>query len=280
MPLQIRPFLNGFAAEVISLNVSDDFDEAVRKLVLDALYDHLVLIFRNQNLTVEQQIRFTEGLGILETAWDSSNTHPSDKRMQVVSNAGRGNISYRTSSQYWHTDRSFVEQPTMATLLHIVQLPPYGGNTLFADMRRAYESLPESTKKLIENLSAYHSFGYRFVELRSRRISQKEAQTEANRYPDVIHPLVRTHPVTKRKALYLSELCLSGIVGVEKEQSDSLLQELYAHALQPEFIYEHRWQPGDLLVWDNPSLMHRASDIPHEHPRTLHRTTTAGPAPV
>jgi taurine dioxygenase len=236
-------------------------------------------VFRNQNLTVDQQIRFTNSIGQLEAAWDTSNTHPEDQRLQVITNAGRKNISQRTSSQHWHSDRSFVERPVLATVLHAVELPPVGGDTLFADMRSAYETLPEGFQSRIANLSACHSYRFQFLTLRSMRISEVVAQTEADQFPDTIHPLVRTHPFTGRKSLYLSELCLREIVGMQKEEAEPLLEELYAHALQPRFIYRHRWRAGDLVIWDNPSLMHRVAEIPHEHPRILHRTTIAGTVP-
>lgn len=279
MSLTIRPLSKSFGAEVLQCDVSQPLGSPEKRAILDALYEYLVLVFRKQTLGLAAQVAFTECIGELEVAWDSSNTNPDDVRVQVVSNAGRSNVTYRTSSQYWHTDRSFVEAPSMATILHMIKRPPYGGNTLYADMRSAYAVLSEELRVRIEKLFACHSFAYRFLDIRSRRISRQQAEQEVSRYPDVLHPLVRTHPITKRKALYMSELCVKEIAGVGNTESSQLLKELYNHSLQPRFIYEHKWQDGDLLVWDNPSLMHKVSDLPSDYPRVLHRTTTLGSRP-
>jgi len=278
--LTINKLSSSIGAEILSLDASEAVTAAVGEEIRNGLFENLVLVFRNQSLTVEQQIRFTDSLGQIEAAWDTSNTHPQDRRLQIITNAGRAKTSQRTSSQHWHTDRSFVERPVLATLLHAVDLPPFGGDTLFADMRRAYETLPERLQDKIANLSTYHSYRFQFLNLRSMRISEAIAQAEADQFPDTIHPLVRTHPFTGRKSLYLNELCLSGIVGMDKEEAKPLLKELYAHALQPKFTYRHKWREGDLVMWDNPSLMHRVDEIPQDHPRILHRTTIAGTVPT
>lgn len=275
MSLNIKRLEGGLGAELLSFDASQPFNNETRNQLLAALFEALILIIRDQDLSVHQQIRFTEALGELEVPWTATNTHPEDNRLQIVSNAGREQIDYKTSSQYWHTDRSFVSNPTLMTLLHIRQQPPVGGYTEFADMRRSYDTLPDSMKERVNGLSAYHSYSFRFLELRRQRIPASRALTESSIYPDVIHPLIRVHPVTGRKALFLSELCLSSIHNMSKEESDSLLHELYSHALQEEFRYQHDWKTGDLLIWDNASLVHRAVDIPQEYPRVLHRTAIA-----
>jgi taurine dioxygenase len=280
MMLKLQKLPGSLGAEIFSFKAHIPLTPSTRDEIRNALFENHVLVFRDQKLTVNQQILFTDSLGLLEAAWDTSNTHPEDRRLQIISNAGRQKNSKRTSSQYWHTDRSFVEKPVLATLLHAVELPPDGGDTLFADMRSAFETLPVRLKNQIGGLLAYHSYKFQFLNLRSMRISEAVAQTEAQGFPDVIHPLVRTHPFTERKSLYLSELCLSKIVNMPKDKGEALLRELYAHALQAKFIYRHKWMPGDLVIWDNPSLMHRVDSIPHDHARILHRTTIAGTVPV
>jgi taurine dioxygenase len=279
MTLLLRKLSDNIGAEIFSFDASAALTPQVCQAIRRALFDHLVLVFRNQALTVSEQIQFTDSLGPLEAAWDTSNTHPEDPRLQVITNAGRQKGSRRTSSQHWHSDRSFVERPVLATILHAVTLPPVGGDTLYADMRSAYETLPHDIQCRIGDLSTSHSYRFQFLNLRSMRISPSVAMAEAERFPDTIHPLVRIHPFTGRKSLYLSELCLSEIVGIEKDQAQRLLSELYEHALQPKFIYRHTWKAGDLVIWDNPSLMHRVADIPHDHARILHRTTIAGTVP-
>jgi taurine dioxygenase len=279
MTLQVRELSNGIGAEVLGFDASASLDSSTIRAIRSTLFERQVLVFRDQELSVSKQIQFTQSLGPLEVAWDTSNKHPDDSRLQIITNAGRKRVSPRTSSQHWHSDRSFVQQPVLATLLHAIKLPPVGGDTAFADMRSAYETLLSDIQQRIGHLSACHSYKYQFLKLRSMRISETVALAEAERFPEVIHPLVRTHPFTERKSLYLSELCLSHIVGLTKDQSKKLMSQLYEHALQPRFIYRHKWKTGDLVIWDNPSLMHRVMEIPHDHPRVLHRTTIAGTVP-
>jgi taurine dioxygenase len=277
--MQVRKLSNGIGAEVLAFDASASLNPSTVRAIRSALFEHQVLVFRDQELTVSEQIQFTQSLGPLEVAWDTSHRHPDDSRLQIITNAGRKRDSPRTSSQHWHSDRSFVQQPVLATLLHAVKLPPVGGDTVFADMRSAFDTLSSEMQQRLGHLSACHSYKYQFLKLRSMRISETVAVAEAERFPDVIHPLVRTHPFTGRKSLYISELCLSHIVGMTKDQSDKLMNELYEHALQPRFMYRHKWKTGDSVIWDNPSLMHRVMEIPHDHPRILHRTTIAGTVP-
>jgi taurine dioxygenase len=271
MAFSVKRLTSGLGAEVLFFDVSRPCDRETRNNLLLALFDYQLLVFRNQHLSVSEQIAFTETLGDLELPWSATNTHPQDARMQIVSNAGRQGNS-KTSSQYWHTDRSFVENPSLITLLHIQQQPPVGGHTEFANMRAGYDSLNASLKVTVEGLFASHSYSFRFLELRKQRLPPDRAAKESMDYHDVIHPLVKVHPVTGIKGLFLSELCLSGICDLAKEESETLLTDLYLHCLQDKFIYRHEWQLGDLLVWDNTALMHRAVDIPQDYPRVLHRT--------
>jgi taurine dioxygenase len=272
MNYSIQPIASGFGAEITSFNAALPFNWETRIQLLRALFEYQLLIFRSQDLSVQEQINLTERLGDLEIPWSATNTHPEDSRLQIVSNAGREPGGYKTSSQYWHTDRSFVEDPSLITLLHTQQQPPEGGHTEFADIRGSYDCLAASLKTEIKSLRACHSYSFRFSELRKHRLPPNRASKELMEYPDVEHPLVRSHPNTGRRALYLSELCLSHINDMSMKESDILLAELYEHVLQEKFIYKHHWELGDLLVWDNAALMHRAVDIPQEYLRVLHRT--------
>src|ERR1041384_2593737 len=156
MTLKLQKLQGSLGAEIFSFKAHLPVTPSTRDEIRDALFEHLVLVFRDQRLAVDQQILFTDSLGPLEAAWDTSNTHPEDRRLQIITNAGRQKNSKRTSSQHWHSDRSFVEKPVLATLLHAVELPPFGGDTLFANMRSAYEMLPEGIKNRIGGLLAYH----------------------------------------------------------------------------------------------------------------------------
>jgi taurine dioxygenase len=299
MSLTVRPLPGGLGAEVLALTASAPLDPGARRALREALFTHLILVLRAQTLTIPQQVALTGIFGDVEPAPDVKNAHPDDPRVLTVSNAHPGRVPRLSSSRYWHTDRSFVDRPSLTTLLYILQVPSSGGDTLFADMRTAYETLPTETKARIEGLSARHSYRASLswldrqhpwaivrargvaralldrVASRTRRPAAGSARARTHRFPDVVHPLVRAHPVTGRKALYLNQVCIRRIEGLDDKASQAILDDLYAHALQHRFIYRHRWQPGDLVVWDNPSLMHRATATPPECLRVLHRTTAA-----
>lgn len=272
MSYQIIPLENNFGAKILFFNASIRLNKKTRDEIIAALFNYQLLIFKSQNLSVSQQVEFTELLGNLELPWNATNTHSENSKLQIVSNAGRNRVDYKTSSEHWHTDRSFVEAPPLATLLHIQQIPDSGGFTEFVDMKKSYENLPEDLKQKIKNLIAIHSYNYKFLELRKRRIDAVRSKTEIIDYQDVFHPLVRQHPVTGYNSLFLSELCLSKISEMDTDDSDKLLQELYSRVLTAEHIYRHQWEKGDFLIWDNASLMHRAVEIPEQQNRVLHRT--------
>jgi taurine dioxygenase len=300
MPVAVRPLADGIGAEVLSFDASEPVSVSDQVAIREALFDHLILVFRAQRLSIEQQIRFTGIFGTVEVSPDTRNAHPVDSRILIVSNAQAGKTPRPSSSRYWHTDRSFVDKPSMTTLLHVLQVPARGGDTLYADMRKAYELLSAATKARLEGLRARHSYQEslewlrrqqpwtarraletagsrigRVVHRMGARLRSAGALRSSTRFPDVVHPLVRPHPVTGQKALYLNEVCVTCVEGLGEKESGPLLRELYDHALQPRFIYRHKWRPGDLVVWDNPSLMHRATDTPPECPRLLHRSTAA-----
>ena len=180
-------------------------------------------------------------------------------------------------SEDWHTDDSYMATPAKATLLHAIEIPSSGGNTWFCNMRAAYEALPEATKRRIDGMRAIH--GYDTARARNRpsaRTAQEIAET-----PDVEHPLVRTHPVTGRKALYLNPNRLDRIVGLERNESDALLDELADEARKPQHHFGHVWSRGDIVVWDNRATMHRVMiDYPVGETRIMQRVLIEGEPPI
>jgi taurine dioxygenase len=179
-------------------------------------------------------------------------------------------------SEDWHTDDSYFATPAKATLLHSIDIPSHGGNTWFCNMRAAYEALPDATKKRIDGRRAIHA--YDTVRARNRP-SQRTAQ-EIAETPDVEHPLVRTHPDNGTKALYLNFNRLDRIVGMERAESDTLLDELAAHCRKPEFHYAHKWTVGDAVIWDNRATMHRVDvDYPMGEKRVMQRVLIEGDRP-
>jgi taurine dioxygenase len=238
-----------------------------------ALHEHQLLVLPGPVLSPADQLAVTALLGEAELPWDGTHAHPGEPRMEVFHASPRR--PYRRPAEHWHTDGSFLPEPTCATLLHALVVPEKGGRTRWADSRGAYAALPAAERAALAGRRAVHSFGRQFSGLReaSGRVSASRSSRERSAFPDVEHPLVRPHPVTGAPALYLNELCLDRVAGVPPATGKALLDRLYAHVLRPEFGYEHDWRPGDLVVWDNPSLLHRATPVAPGGTRLVHRTT-------
>jgi alpha-ketoglutarate-dependent 2,4-dichlorophenoxyacetate dioxygenase len=251
--------------------------------VVDAFHDHGVLIFPGQDIDDAQQIAFSRAFGRLETNMRATSLAP---EIVDVSNftpegtlipPGDPKKFFNDANQLWHTDGSFNANPSVASLLSGREIPPAGGNTEFADMHAAWDALPEAKKARLEGLIAVHSIAH------SRRLVGLEdidGMLVAPR-PPVHQVLVRTHPATGRKSLYVASH-IERILGLSDEDGRALAEELMAWATRPEFVYTHVWAPKDLVMWDNRRTMHRARPFPgyETHRRIMHRTTIAGLGPT
>ena len=253
---------------------------AHKALILQALLDHHVVIIRDQVLSAEQQRNFTTNFGELE----EHVARHQDARYAIVHSVtnlgrdGKPTDALNTRGNYfWHTDKSYHEVPSLMTMLHAVELPNQGGDTQFANMSLAYRTLPEAMKRRIDHRRAVHS--WEWSRLASGSTPATEAETRER--PPVDHPIVRTHPETGEKALYIGNHA-SHILGMPEAEGRALLAELLAHATQPEFVYTHHWRPGDLVIWDNRCLLHRAvaNYEMAKQRRVLHRTVVRGTVPV
>jgi taurine dioxygenase len=273
----VKPLDQSFGAEVRGLSQNQLLDPDVASVLRNALHEHLLLIVRDQRLSVAGQVNLARIFGQPEKAWDVKSHHPESPYVQVMNSASRPAAADRTSSQFWHTDGSFLPCPTLTTILAIQELPREGGDTLFVNTRSAYQELPESLRERVRN--AYLRFSYRHQLLGFQAAKYGSEYNPETDYPDVLHPLVRRHPATGRGSLYLDQLCVSGVAGWVEDESRDLLDRLYAHTITERRIYQHVWRDGDLLIWDNPTLMHRRG-AHHQGSRLLYRTSIAGPAPI
>jgi taurine dioxygenase len=274
----IRPLSQPLGAEVISLEEPALLDPGVGQQLRKALHEYLVLIIKDQQLGISGQVILTQLFGEPELAWDKRSRHPESAHIQVMNSAPTPASAPRSSSQFWHTDGSFLTRPPLATLLAIQLLPDGGGDTLFVDMRSAYDSLPAGLRFEIQDLELTFSYRHLLSGFQTTKYGDDGGE-ELEDHPDVDHPLVRRHPATGRASLYMDQLCGARIVKRTAAESADLLQRLYDHTLVPERRYQHNWEEGDLLVWDNAALMHRRGTN-HQGARLLYRTTAAGPAPV
>jgi len=247
---------------------------------------YAVLVFHDQKITDEQQMAFSRSFGPLEDARGGNITKPEDKRLQTgmndVSNLGRDGQPlprdsrvrlFNLGNMLWHSDSSFRSVPAKYSLLSARVVNPTGGNTEFADMRAAYDALDGATKAQIEDLICEHSLMYSRGSLGMLDYSDEERAM----FRPVRQRLVRTHPVTGRKSLYLSSHA-GAILGMPMPEARILLKDLTEHATQPKFVYVHRWRVGDLVMWDNRQMMHRVRRYDESQPRDMRRTTIAGNA--
>lgn len=279
--ITVRPEPSGFGAEVSGLDLSLPLEAAVLAEVKDAWARHAVLVFPDQPLSLDDLEAFTLQIG------------PFGHDPYVAPMAGHPNVlevrrepDEKTTpfGGNWHSDWSFQERPPAATILRSQTIPPVGGDTLFADSARAYEALPDAMKARLAPLRAVHSAtrAYGPKSAYAKELDVRSMPIIVSPEADKVwsHPLVRTHPVTGRKALFVSPVYTVGIEGMAPDAADPLLGELYRHIVQDAFVYRHRWREGMLVMWDNRCTMHNALGGYDGHRRVMHRTTVAGEAPI
>ena len=288
MTIAIRQIHPVFVGEVSGVDITRPLSRDEVAQIEAGMDRHAVLVFHDQPLTDEQQMAFSRNFGPLEDARGGNIGKPEDRRLLVgmndVSNLGKdGRPMDRESRQrlfnlgnmLWHSDSSFRPIPAKYSLLSARVVNPTGGNTEFADMRAAYDALDADTKTLVEDLVCEHSLMYSRGSLGLLDYSDEERAM----FRPVRQRLVRTHPVTKRKSLYLSSHA-GAILGMPMAEARILLRDLNEHATQPAFVYAHRWRPWDLVMWDNRQMMHRVRRYDDTQPRDMRRTTVAGDTPT
>lgn len=273
----VRRLSGAFGAEVLNLSTVDFESPSIVERLRNALFDHLILVVRNQELCVAELVALTKVFGTPEIVWDESRRHPQSELVQVISGPGRPSGSAPSASQCWHTDGSFQKRPPLVTLLASIILPEDGGDTQFGNTRSAYDALPVLLKSEVVNYRLYFSYSYRLSSMHSQRYGDNE--TPGASHMDVIHPLTRVHPVTGLTSLYLDQLCIARVQDDPTGSRRKVIESLYPVATASERFYRHQWQSGDLLIWDNTSLIHRRGEE-HSGQRVMHRTTVAGHQPV
>lgn len=288
MAVTTRQVGPGFAAEVDGIDVSQPLSRENAEAIHAGMDRYAVLVFHGRPMTSEQQLAFTRALGEIEHSLHTSLRAESDYRLPTtfadVSNLDKDNQVFardaRTrlfalGNRLWHSDSSFKPVPAKYSLLHAHRIPSRGGNTELADMRAAYDALDEETRAACEDLICEHSQLYSRQQLGFTDFTDEERA----RFAPVRQVLVRTHPVTGRRSLYLSSHA-GGIVGWPVPEARAFLRDLVEHATQRQFVYSHRWRVGDLVMWDNRQTMHRARPFPPDEARDVRRTTLAGDRPT
>ena len=277
--MKITRLSDALGAEIgrVDLTRLDERDFAA---IRAAWLEHLVLRFRNQSLTDPQLKAFSTRLGELDPPGPNPYGKPflpDHPEMNVISNIkvdGMPIGGLGDGEAIWHADMTYVEQPPMAAILHALQVPASGGDTYWANMYLAYETLPDVLKERIADRRAVHDATYNSAGLRRKGYAEV---TDARKAPGARHPLVRVHPETGRKTLFLGRRRNSYIEGLELAESERLLDELWAHATQPRFTFRQQWRVGDVILWDNRCTLHRRDAFDPSALRLLHRTQIKAP---
>jgi len=282
---EIRPFDEAAGAELIGLDLAQPLDDAEFARIRDGFDRHSVLVFRDQqDLRPDTHIAFSRRFGELEIHVQKRfllDGHPEILIVSTDTKEGQP-IGLADAGRYWHSDLSYMPKPSMGSLLHARILPNEGGDTLFANQHAAYEALPATLRAKLDTLHAEHSYLARNEAQRAKSTAIRPDLSEEQRrsVPPVTHPVVRTHPGTKRRAIFVSEGFTTWITDLPEAEGKGLLQELFQHQTREEFIYRHKWREGDLVMWDNRALLHLAAGGPPGMVRTMYRTTIKGDAVI
>jgi taurine dioxygenase len=278
MALRLRPLSYSLGVEVCDVDVSRDMSERTFGDIYRAFIDHGILLLRDQKVTREQHIEFSRRFGELDRH-DAlpRDRHPQYPELLMVTNEPKPDGSPSDSKytgRQWHSDMSFTLVPSLGSLLRCIEAPPVGGDTLFTNMYAAYDALSDGMKKLIADLHGIQLSGTRKIANDASGITRAAEQKRIN--PPVAQPVVRVHPETGRKALYIGEK-VKRFDGMTEEESHPLIEYLVRHATRPEFVYRHQWRVNDILAWDNRCTMHCAlGDFDETQLRRLERTTVLG----
>ena len=271
--LEIRPQTCAIGAEISGVDLREALSAEIVAAIECALQDHLVLFFRDQPITPAQQIAFTRRFGrpLVHPFGPTDAAHPELIVLDQVRPVGEG-------ADLWHSDTSYLPEPPMGAILHAVELPGLGGDTCFASMVAAYEALSPELRGMLDGLRAVHDIGVpvgRAVRHGRSRLSLEEARAK---WPPVSHPVVRTHPVSGRRALYVSDNATTHIEGLTERENARLLPFLLDHVRSPEFQCRFRWEPHSVAFWDNRASQH--CGVPdYDERRVMHRTSLAGDVP-
>lgn len=284
--LKVRPLHPALGAEVRGVDMASPLDDATRDELLEAWMRYLVLVFPEQHITDEQHVAFTRYLGEPEIFHQSIIKSERVREIFRVSNVDEQGqlmppdhptVRQLSLAQLWHTDSSYRAMPCTGALLHGVEVSRTGGETEFVNMYLVYEALPEQMKRQLEGRKARHDFGYMHVlqpQLKPLTAEERAAM------PPAWQPMVRVHPVTKRKSLYISPIYNDEVEGMSPEEGRKLVEDLAAFAGERRFVYRHRWETDDVVMWDNRCTIHQVTAFDPRERRVMHRTTIVGDSPV
>ena len=278
--MKVRKATSKTGAEILGVDAGAGLDNATSNAIHAALDEHGVIVLRNQKLTPEQQVNFTRLFGEPDINFNALRFGiDGSPEIYIISNINKDGkpIGTRRAGENWHTDMSYAKEPAAATMLYAVEVPNLNGlplgDTAFANAAAAWDALPKKLQDAVINLRGVFDF-------RGRKRNSPVSAEDIAKYPPVDHPIVRSHPRTGRKSLYIVRYDCTSIISKDAQESAALIEALADHIVKPEFIYQHKWQVGDIVVWDNCTVQHRAIlDYELPHRRLMWRTTVKGKAP-
>jgi len=280
MPLMVKPLSAALGAEIAGVDLREDLSAETFGEIVDAWHQHLVILLRNQSLSEDDQIRFAQRFGVLqkrtrppETINEAGHTKYPQLTMLVSNIRENGKLigSLPDGEMHFHSDQCYLEKPAAGTFLYAIEIPSQGGDTLFLNMYKAYETLPSELKARVDGRKALNAYLY---DSTTRAMNGSKVDFAA--HPHHVQPIVRTHPDTRRKALYVNRLMTFTVEGLDEEEGGALLNKLFDHIEQDQFIYAHHWRVGDLILWDNRCTLHARTDFSDKERRLLRRYTVSG----
>jgi taurine dioxygenase len=274
-PLATRPLSPALGLEILGIDLSQPVTPVLASQLEAAWHDGLIILLRDQKLSMEAQVRFAECFGPPAKIHTPGHRAGHDAVMLITNVRENGKLigALPDGEMHFHTDQCHQERPAKASMLYAIEIPSHGGNTLFANAYLAYETLPAEVQRRIEGRKAINAYDY-------DNASMKRGTKLGDGVPHYSHPVVRTHPATGRRALYVNRLMTVAIEGMPEAESDELLNLLFDHQEQRQFVYEHVWRVGDILMWDNRCTLHARTDFSAAERRLLRRVTILGEKPV
>ena len=274
MPITVSPLSEAIGARIEGVDLSRELDAGTFDAIRNALFEHAIIVVPGQTLDEDDQERFCRYFGELEMvrSGEATSDRPAVLMITNVTDSGRP-TALEDGEMMFHYDQCYYENPALGSTLYAIEVPDEGGNTLFANCRLAYEALDDGWKARLDGLKALHYYDYK----RDPTLRPSTINPDA---PQWVHPVVRTHPETGKKAIYVNRLMTLWIEGIDRAESDEILDCLFEHIEKPEFVYEHEWTVGELIMWDNRCSAHARTWFSPEKRRMMRRVTVRDPHPV
>ena len=282
--IKINKLSHNMGAEICNIDLTKLIDSSVLDMIKNIFFSNHLLVFRNQSLDAKKLVHFSRLLGDLDIHIKNEFHHNDFPEVLILSNKKKQDgspVGFEDAGRYWHTDMSYTKTPPMASILLALEVPDYGGDTLFCNMEKAYSDLENKEKEFLLTLKAIHSYEASFLGLTSANKNRTALTNEQKkRLNKVIHPVIRTHKETNNRSIYVNPGFTEKIEGKSKNESKKILERIFDHCLDNKYIFKYKWKKNDLVIWDNSSVLHHATEYDMSQTRHMLRTTIRGSVPT